>query len=673
MKNPVAATVSGTLSGEQHKMSFDESGTAHLMSILTNMYGDKAMAVVREYPANAYDSHVQAGNPDPIQVFLPDEWSPNFIVQDYGVGLSKDDLIDVYAKYGKSTKRDTDGQIGGFGIGGKAAFTIAPQFVVTGVKDGERTVAIFALGADGIGNVDIIDHIFNSNEPNGVRVDIAVDDYTAIREAATKLFSTWQPGTVLVDGVQPTGIWDSAFKITDNIYATYGETNGITVVMGGVGYKASQTLLYRLKSGGNVASLFRKIAYDKFHIIAKVNINDADITPSREGLRDTTKTINLLNKILVDYTDGLAEASENYIATAKSPADAAVRLYEKRQFFGDMTAGAVWNGVNLPHKIKLDAVIKPRYARNGKMTASILEERDSNVLLGSTDLSAYTVITGVTKSTESIRRMVARVSDNTKEYYVVGGTSKGAVDWFAWGEGNPVKTITQDALIAKYRELKPAVARGEQVYETNEDPMTVAELLDTKGDIYYVQNGGYSSGHIYDLVAKDATVVHLSSRHSSSALEKKVPGVKPLYTVIKAKAREIFDAITDEDKTAMAFRNNRWADLLIAIADELGDPKMFGEQIDLYRNTRDLQLKGVQDKDIKIAARNILNESFSTVDFENVATQQINKFPLIANGGVGHTYSFKNNAYVWNENGIKHASIYIKAVLDSENQTNKED
>jgi hypothetical protein len=68
----------GTLTADGRKrMSFDENSLSHLMSILTDLYSDPALAVIREYSTNALDSHVEAGNTDPIEVILPSMLNPS--------------------------------------------------------------------------------------------------------------------------------------------------------------------------------------------------------------------------------------------------------------------------------------------------------------------------------------------------------------------------------------------------------------------------------------------------------------------------------------------------------------------------------------------------------------------------------------------------------------------
>lgn len=59
----------GTLGSEDRtRMTFDENSIAHLMSVLTDLYSDPEMAVIREYSTNALDAHRAAGINDPIEV-----------------------------------------------------------------------------------------------------------------------------------------------------------------------------------------------------------------------------------------------------------------------------------------------------------------------------------------------------------------------------------------------------------------------------------------------------------------------------------------------------------------------------------------------------------------------------------------------------------------------------
>lgn len=70
------ATRKGNLSGETIAMSVDTASMAHVLSVLTDLYSDPTLAVIREYSTNALDSHVEAGVKRPIDVSLPNAMTP---------------------------------------------------------------------------------------------------------------------------------------------------------------------------------------------------------------------------------------------------------------------------------------------------------------------------------------------------------------------------------------------------------------------------------------------------------------------------------------------------------------------------------------------------------------------------------------------------------------------
>ena len=111
-------------SGIQGAVSFGikNEGLAHIFNVLRNqLYSDKILAVLREYSCNAVDAHVEAGCPDkPIKVTLPNRMNLNLQIRDYGLGLSEQDIQDIYAYYGESTKRNSNSLIGQLGQIGRA-------------------------------------------------------------------------------------------------------------------------------------------------------------------------------------------------------------------------------------------------------------------------------------------------------------------------------------------------------------------------------------------------------------------------------------------------------------------------------------------------------------------------------------------------------------------------
>ena len=119
---------------KQKSCSIDQEDMRYIASLLRNNYSNPLLATIREIVANALD----VTKSKKVDLQLPTQIEPNFIVRDYGCGLSEEDMLGLYTKYGKSTKRDTNEVIGGFGIGRFAPLSYTDSFIVRSVHKGHK-------------------------------------------------------------------------------------------------------------------------------------------------------------------------------------------------------------------------------------------------------------------------------------------------------------------------------------------------------------------------------------------------------------------------------------------------------------------------------------------------------------------------------------------------------
>lgn len=100
-------------------MSIDLDASQFLMQMLSkNFYSDNIGSTIREVCSNALDSHRKSGTDKPIVVFLGrnNEGGCEFSVEDFGVGLDDEDVRNIISKYGASTKRDSNLELGMYGL-----------------------------------------------------------------------------------------------------------------------------------------------------------------------------------------------------------------------------------------------------------------------------------------------------------------------------------------------------------------------------------------------------------------------------------------------------------------------------------------------------------------------------------------------------------------------------
>lgn len=116
------------------------------------IYSDKIRAVVREYACNALDEHRKHNIERAVEIGIRKDGDSNiFFVRDFAKGLSEHDIRNVFGMYFRSTKSGDNEQIGGFGIGSKAAHSYTDTFYVKSYHDGKCTLYACALGGGGSG------------------------------------------------------------------------------------------------------------------------------------------------------------------------------------------------------------------------------------------------------------------------------------------------------------------------------------------------------------------------------------------------------------------------------------------------------------------------------------------------------------------------------------------
>jgi hypothetical protein len=156
-------------------MSLDSESTQMLMQMLSkNLYSDPIGSTVRECASNALDSHRRAGVTDPIIVSLKINEQNNyeFAVEDFGTGLDADDVENIISKYGKSTKRDSNTELGMMGLGFKSPLAYTSSFYFVCRKDGIERKYMMYEGEE-VNSIDLL-YETPTDQRNGVKVIVPV-------------------------------------------------------------------------------------------------------------------------------------------------------------------------------------------------------------------------------------------------------------------------------------------------------------------------------------------------------------------------------------------------------------------------------------------------------------------------------------------------------------------
>lgn len=284
----------------------------HAMRIFaSSTYQKPVEAVVRETIANAID----ASRGKQFTVTAPSLLDPNFRVRDFGVGMDEDFFKSGYAMVGYSTKRESNDEIGGFGMGRFSAFAYqaCDQYFVRAVKDGKAFTGSIVRNSDFEIFVTVV-HREDTTDENGVEVIIPVAevDHVAFNRAISVYteFLSPRPDCSVAPPDRPSlftaadGSWKiSAFK--DDDYRPDDSGSKLRAIMGGIPYPLDLSAVF----GFDTASTLN-IAVGDFHF----PIGALDVPASREGLRYTDETKKVLRAKFKEIKTELMAEIEKRVA-----------------------------------------------------------------------------------------------------------------------------------------------------------------------------------------------------------------------------------------------------------------------------------------------------------------------------------------------------------------------
>jgi len=291
------------------KFGIKDSGIAHIFNVLRNqLYSDKILAVMREYSTNAVDAHVEVGKRDkPIEVTLPNRLEPIFKVRDFGPSLNDEEIKDVYAFYGESTKRNTNDQTGQLGLGSKSAFAYGDNFVINSFIGGKKHTYNAFIDPSQVGQISKLS-IEDTDEEDGVEIVVPVhsNDFDEFKEKALNLYKYFDVKPI-IHGLQSNHEWKAIIEKKENVLFAgdgwkwmevrnenfYGRHRGdAVVIMGNIGYPIDEDALNLNDNEYSLRNLLCE------NLVLTLPIGDLEMSASREALQYTDFTRkNLVKKL----------------------------------------------------------------------------------------------------------------------------------------------------------------------------------------------------------------------------------------------------------------------------------------------------------------------------------------------------------------------------------------
>lgn len=302
----------------ENRVGIDRENIDFIATLLTsNLYSNPFASFLRETISNAYDSHVEAKTDHPIILMIDcksnyndysfrslySKETYNISVRDYGVGISPERFQKIYTNIGSSTKRESNAYIGGWGIGRFAALSCSDNVQINSYYNGVKYSYIMYKNGTGI-NIDKI-----SETPGDYKqgVEICVNnielDTDTVKNAINKLIF-FDNLIIHANNIQGrlksyiSDFNDKQIERFNNLSCSdyHYIDSGIYAKVGNVLYEIDKNVVsHKLFEG-----------YGNFMAI-ECPIGSVNVTPNREQLQYTDKTIKKLKEVLDKAYDELSK------------------------------------------------------------------------------------------------------------------------------------------------------------------------------------------------------------------------------------------------------------------------------------------------------------------------------------------------------------------------------
>lgn len=322
-----------------NKKSFIIETNAAAFEILSkNLYQNVPRAIIRELCTNAIDANRQLKQPlGNFEVTLPNFASSTFSIEDFGVGMTYNEVMEIYTSFFSSTKSNSNEQTGMFGLGSKTPFAYTTQFTIETTKNGEKNVFNAFKDEKGIPCVAPITRVVVDKNLHGTKISFSVklSDVNSFYHEFLYCLATFpelpkikngndfyefiessyglNPGLAYLDISKMNNLYKKDYFLFNEceISLTKYISQKVFLEMGSVLYNVDTHSVKQLTNaqvGKLIFDIITNSSKDGIMIL-HANIGDVSITPSREELQYDNKTLDFIcSKVIEVFCTNIAYA-----------------------------------------------------------------------------------------------------------------------------------------------------------------------------------------------------------------------------------------------------------------------------------------------------------------------------------------------------------------------------
>ena len=394
-------------------LNFGISDVRLVVDILSKLYAYPIRTLVQEYVCNGRDAMREAGTwgKQAIEITVPNTLDPVFKVRDYGVGITPDRMENIFVNYGSSTKRNTNAQTGGFGIGAKSAFSYTDSFTITSFVNGTKYIYVAHLADDG--GVNLISKE-STTEPNGVEISIGVKpkDIADFREAVQRCVRFWQEPIKFIGSKDIYQLKPTLTLGNMTVYDSHSNESRTIYLIDGIEYG----LMEEPPTNYWVRRVSSDLQSGNYIVAINVGNGHFKIASSRERLENNDDNKLKQDKMLADCRSKIDNVINTIVNNVSLPLK--LRLENKKTYSGFELIARTELDLGSDYKMAKESVICPapiqyRYVRRGRRASTHFE------LNHSTRLDFNVVVYTSTDSSNNLARKLNHYLESNKDKVLV--------------------------------------------------------------------------------------------------------------------------------------------------------------------------------------------------------------------------------------------------------------
>lgn len=489
--------------GAEKEMNFsiDDDNSIIFDILRDKMYSDKIGSLCREVMSNSRDANRESGRADKaieVEIIEPNKLTyvsdMCIVFRDFGLGITPDRMANVFVKYAASTKRSTNSQTGGFGLGAKTPFAYTDTFSIVTVCmwEGKRMKYTYSAMIDSSRKGKMIQ--FDSEEVSNdiatgtqIIVPIKENDRDKFEKKSLYYSYLWKVKPNYINFARSTQFEEEEEVISGDNFVVI-KSSGRSMLSGekyilnidGIPYPLNTTQFSKLNN---------QALGSGYRIILNAKVGSLTISANREAVQYDDRTKQAISVILDEIKTIIKSKLISYIADSKTYLEACRR-------FVQIKSGNILRGTQDPMaQAWAFAVQDGRYGTYGMFT----NERDEIF----DEISVYNGKKVITKLTLKHHQLLRVYSDYN------GKTKYEQISW-------SISHIDEN-LPVYYLDTRKNVRRNITVWKKNPSFLLIQPL--SSKSVKEINEDNYKIAYDYDMNVQfysdveKAEITHETSRY----------------------------------------------------------------------------------------------------------------------------------------------------------------